>query len=143
MNNSGDQPPNITCESKLEVIKQRIVWKIDNYSIRSKQKGECWFSDDFEFNGINGVTTNWELCLYPLGDNVTTGFVGFKLIYYGESIKAFYEVSARGLNDAKLYTSTPLVRQPYAIPDAVQFNSSSNLVIIQTYLIALSMIPSQ
>jgi len=107
MNNSGDQPPKIICESKLDVIKQRIVWKIDNYSIRSKQKGECWFSDDFEFNGINGVTTNWELCLYPLGDNVTTGFVGFKLIYYGESIKAFYEVSARGLNDAKLYTSTP------------------------------------
>jgi len=53
------------------------------------------------------VTTNWELCLYPLGDNVTTGYVGFKLIYYGESIKAFYEVSARGLNDAKLYTFTP------------------------------------
>ena len=70
MNNSGHQPPNITCESKLEVIKQRIVWKIDNYSIRSKQKGECWFSDDFEFNGINGVTTNWELCLYPLGARI-------------------------------------------------------------------------
>jgi len=111
MNNSRHQPPNITCENKLDVIRQRIVWKIDNYSVRSKKYGYGWTSSRFEFIGANdGVTSSkWELKLYPLGESVT-GFVSFKLFYYGEheSIKAFYEVSISGVNDAKLYTSTPI-----------------------------------
>jgi len=104
MKNSGGQAPDITCENKLDVSKQRIVWKIDNYSVRSKQKGLGWISSRFE---VNDGSTKWDFKLYPLGESVS-GFVEFRLYYHGTgSIKAFYEVSIRGLNDAKLNTSTP------------------------------------
>jgi len=109
MNNSREQRPNITCESKLDVIEQRIVWTIDKYSVRSKQSGYSWKSSRFEFKGFDDGITEWELWLYPLGQD-DYSYVAFKLVYVNgglTTLKAFYEVSVRGINDAKLHASTP------------------------------------
>jgi len=107
MTNSGDKRPNITCESKLDVIEQRITWKIDKYSIRSKQTGTYWSNGSFEFKGFNDKTTKWELRYYPLGES-HADYSTFKLVNIGSSsLKTYYEVFVRGLNDAKLHVSTP------------------------------------
>jgi len=107
MNNSREQRPNITCESKLDVIEQRIVWTIDKYSVRSKQSGYCWTSSCFEFKGFDDVITKWELQLFPFGADYST-HVALKLHNRGSTThKAFYEVSVRGINDTKLHAKTP------------------------------------
>jgi len=109
MNDSKEQRqrPNITCESKLDVIEQRIVWTIDKYSVRSKQNKCSWKSSYFEFKGINDVNTKWELQLFPFGEDYSS-YVAFKLYNRGSNCpKVFYEVSVRGINDTKLHASTP------------------------------------
>ena len=71
MNNSADKRPNITCENKLDKIEQKILWKIDKYSIRSKQAGSGWMlTACFEFKGFKDETFKWELRFYPLGYRV-------------------------------------------------------------------------
>merc|ERR1712098_765781 len=64
----GDQYTNIIlCENKLCVIKRRIIWKLDNYSIRTKVVGERWTSSPFEFLDFYYSDTQWELRFYPVG----------------------------------------------------------------------------
>jgi len=107
MNNSREQRPNITCESKLDVIEQRLVWTIDKYSVRSKEEGYGWQSSCFEFKGFDDVITKWELQLFPFGEDYSS-HVAFRLYNVGSTtLNVFYEVSVRGSNDTKLHASTP------------------------------------
>jgi len=134
MENSGDKRPNITCESKLDTIEQRIVWKIDKYSIRSKQTGTCWSSGLFEFTGLNDGTTKWELRYYPLGER-NADYSTFRLFNMGSSsLETYYEVFVRGLNDAKQYVSAPTGALnissgcSLSIPNFIKIDSNSNVL---------------
>jgi len=138
MENSGDKRPNITCESKLDTIEQRIVWKIDKYSIRSKQTGSYWSSGVFEFTGFNDETTEWELRYYPLGES-HADYSTFKLVNMSSSsLETYFEVFVRGLNDAKQYVSTPtgaldITSYSYSgntssIPKFIKIDNNSNVL---------------
>jgi len=103
----GDQSTKITlCENKLNVIKRRIIWKLDNYSIRTKVVGDRWTSSPFKFKGFNDCDTQWELRFYPVGVNDTAkGFASFYLnsTICSTNTKAFFEISILGRDDDKFY----------------------------------------
>jgi len=70
MDGFDGNPPNIKYDlwlnNKLEVVKLRTVWTIDNCSLRTKEFLKCWSSNPFEVIGF-GLQSKLEFILDPIG----------------------------------------------------------------------------
>ena len=74
MSQSKVEPPAFKCDawnkSTVGDVTFTYVWQIDQYNLRSKQRGVAWFSTPFNFEGVDGKVSQWEIKYFPLGKEV-------------------------------------------------------------------------
>jgi len=101
MSQSKVEPPAYKCDawykSTVGDVTFTYVWQIDQYNLRSKQRGVAWFSTPFNFEGVDGKVSQWEIKYFPLGESTSFCDSSTSSIYFHNlsdvSGKACYEFS--------------------------------------------------